>query len=238
MIDPSRLVEFKKTTNEDLLVAGLIMSLCDLSKVSNILDIGAGTGLVSAAIKKDIGNVEVTVVDESQLYVYPSDFSVIIDKWENVDIAGPFDLIIMSHVLGDFDPLMRPELLAKATNLLSNNGTIISVENGPDKEFDRLVSEIFDRQGTEFDIDESEVLEAFKREELVTKTWPIKSFLPIGRDLDEAKYNANLFFPKEFDGTEDAIAEKLVERLRFGDRYVIPVLQNIIVGTRPSFLKV
>ena len=55
MIDAKYLLRFKRVTGEDLLVAGLIESICDVSKAKSILDIGAGTGLISLSLQRSSG---------------------------------------------------------------------------------------------------------------------------------------------------------------------------------------
>lgn len=232
MIDEKYLIEFKRSTNEDLLAAGLISSCVDVTDVKSILDIGAGTGLVSLALQRLTKGAEITVVDKSDIYTYPDDFKVVRSDWYDASINGTFDLVIFCHVLGDFPVSTRMQQVAIGADLLSENGLLVVLENGPETTFDMFVKDIFDHQGDEFNIDFG-ILEAeLNKAGLAFTSFSFETFLPLGADMEEATRNANLFFPKLFEPSEKSYVQHFLERVKFGDRYALPVTQKLYIASR------
>ena len=231
MIDPAYLVRFKAVSNEDLIVAALICENLTKTEVSSILDIGAGTGVVAFAISSYTkNNPKLVLVDESSkysdLYRANDEAEFVNSRWENVQLDRSFDLVIMSHVLGDIDPIDRPTSIIKAINQLSKNGLLVSVENGPENNFDDFVSDLFKRQGDEFNINFPEIEETVMSLNCQITKKDVLTFLKIGNSLEESLENVNVLFPKIFDGKDRKIVKKMLDSRRAGHVYFIPVNQR------------
>jgi SAM-dependent methyltransferase len=232
LIDAQYLLKFKQVTNEDLLVAGLIESVCDLASVKSILDVGAGTGLVSQAVQKASASAQVTVVDVAPVYQYPAAFHVLRQDWKSVALEKSFDLILFSHVLGDFPVETRMALFQKGIDLLSNGGQIVSIENGSNAVFDAFVKPVFGEQGREFDIDFCALEDVLRNNDLQFARYKFKTYLPLGVDIEEATKSANLFFPQLFASSQQGAIQKLLAGLEIGGRFVLPVTQQMYVASR------
>lgn len=232
MIDPSYLIKFKEQSNEDFIAASLILNLIDVRKTESILDVGAGTGVVSCAIQKYAPECKRLVfVEPSDLYdeMYPADVEWIQSKWENCAIEERFDLVVFCHILGDFSVDERFELLVKASDLLSEGGLIVSVENGPNEVFDRFVRPVFKLQGDEFFIDFIKMEHVLDQANLDYSSEESLTYLCLGKDKAEAIITSNLFFPRIFNDQEREIIKKTIEDLHVAGSYAIPVNQKIYI---------
>lgn len=232
MIDAKYLSEFKRETNEDLLVAGLIESFIPTRKLTSILDIGSGTGLLTMAITNGLDRHAVSVVEPSKEFSYSTDWQVYRQKWEEFKSDDMYDLVILSHVIGDFEIASRSALIDKAVSCVAEDGYIVFVENGPMNQFDSIVQPFFESMGNEFNIDFTAILGSLQRANFSLSIRDIKTYLPLGRDLETASRNCNLFFPRVFDSDDRELISRYLDVVRIGDRFVVPVCQRMIVGHR------
>lgn len=121
----------------DLLYSSAVRAVAmSVPENAKILDLGAGTGLLSAAIRKDLPSAHLTLVDRSvsMLDQAVSRFSG--DERMNIHVAdlgdplpeGPFDAVVSGLAIHHLTDDEKQRLFARIHVILSSGGLFVNVE--------------------------------------------------------------------------------------------------------------
>ena len=112
-----------------------------------ILDLGAGTGLLTAYLFKKHENAEFTLIDMSQEMLKAAkmrfnchkNFKYIIADYSNYNFEDSFDIIVSSLSIHHLENNDKEKLYKKAYNMLNSNGIFLNADQilGPTKEVEK-----------------------------------------------------------------------------------------------------
>lgn len=119
--------EFKKTTQEESVIAEEIKKHVQLGDTDTILDVGCANGDLSRSLVND--STYITFLDVEEFDFSPQD-KFIRASFEEAEIDGKYDYVLTSHVWGHFYRNNSFEFCyKKAHELLKDNGKLIVVHN-------------------------------------------------------------------------------------------------------------
>jgi len=119
-----------------------------IKKNSKILDLGAGTGLVTEGIVKEgYNNITLADISEEELKIAKSKNSLKNAKYQTIDltkdkIAGKFDVVYETMSLDYFKGEKMQAILEKIKNALNANGKFIVIDRHIYSEFNDYFKEI------------------------------------------------------------------------------------------------
>lgn len=234
MLEKPLLDSFKALSREDHLIADELARRIDLSGAQSILEVGAASAVIGTELRALAApGCKITLVEPNPDYraQYPRDAQIVNSTWEECDVEGVFDLIILSHVMGHF-PIELRESLALRTDLLTPAGHIALVTNAPREPFWSLNTYLARSQGHQYVIDFPRLERALGNRGL---SWCVHEFstaLQLGSSENEAVNHMNVFFPRRFNDAEMACVRSFLnEEAREGHsrEYTLPLIQRMYV---------
>ncbi len=116
--------KFKQISNEDKILVDLIKKNISLGNNHKILDVGGREGYISLALTSPD---RITIVDpDPKIDISNLPIKLIREKIQNVSFEEKFDLIIASHVWGDFDREgVSRDVLKKLYHSLNIGGSLV-----------------------------------------------------------------------------------------------------------------
>jgi SAM-dependent methyltransferase len=236
VVDPTLIKRFKQVSREDHQIAEILAGVVDLRAVESILEIGAGPGVISRTLAASAKpGCRVAVIEpNSPEYTFEDTTQVCCSTWEHAKIEDTFDLVLMSHVMGHFDPPRRTAEVTRAAANLTPQGTLAIVTNGPAEPFWSLNLAIGQNQGTQYVIDFDSLEAALKNQFLsVARLDPVTP-LNLGETEEDYVDLMNAFFPQPFSSSDVAKVMALAAQLHDGTHYVLPMTQRTYLASLAS----
>ena len=141
-----------------------------------VLDLGAGTGLLSKFLLEKFPNAEITLVDLASNMLdkakirfkdYPN-FKYLNEDYLQYDFTENYDIIISSLSIHHLTEEDKKSLYNKSSKLLNDKGIFVNADIvlSPSKKLDNIFREKINEFAINSPLDEKILEEAFKRQEL------------------------------------------------------------------------
>ena len=139
-----------------------------------VLDLGAGTGLISSLVASKYEKSDITLVDVSEnmldqaknsLGKLSNKFSYLVANYSNLELSGSFDVVISALSIHHLTGEEKKSLFKKIFNNLNNGGIFINADQvqGETVEIETKYREVWLRQVQENGIGKSELEAALER---------------------------------------------------------------------------
>lgn len=146
------------------------------NKKPNILDIGAGTGLLSSFIIEKYPNANLTLIDISEKMIevaksrlkYKTDVTYIIDDYTKYQFDKKYEIVISSLSIHHLTDIEKKELYARIYSILNQDGVFINADQvyGSTPFIEALYKSDWKFKVEHSGLSEDEIQSAYERTEL------------------------------------------------------------------------